>query len=211
MGMSSSSRFPNLTLAWPSSLCTCVAEPCTCAAATSANSRVLEAATQFFLAHRRPVYQYLLHAGCGAPEAEDITQETFLRLYRLLLAGRLTSQSHVLPLLVRIARGIAIDYLRRRQLERRLFEPLPPSMVADLPDRQQVRYEDARHEREREARLVDAIRRLSPTERECLHLRAQGLSLREISEILPSLSVKNASRIVVNAIRRLRESLDAPS
>lgn len=69
------------------------------------------ALTTFIRATQRDVYRFLVHL-CDRDEAEDLTQETYLRALRTLpsFAGRCTARTWLLS----IARRVAADQIRRR-------------------------------------------------------------------------------------------------
>jgi RNA polymerase sigma-70 factor (ECF subfamily) len=205
--MSSGFGFP-ISLPWSDATCTCKrADVCTCGSKRDHHADVRDEVTHYFLAYRQDVYRYLRYVGCETVEAEDATQETFLRLYRERLDGRHIERDGILPWVLTVARRISVDRLRRRQLEVRLFTELSPLLAETLPDDGQT-YEDERRERQRRAFLIGAIQQLSTLERQCLHLRANGHSLQTVGEIV-NMSVKGVSRTVLRAIRRLRTQLDA--
>jgi len=119
-------------------------------------------------------------------EAEDIAQEAFLRLHRALPEFR--GDSRVSTWLYRTVTRLAIDFMRRERLKRRLFfsrrdeDDFDPVDLAsdprdnperDLNGKQAVR------------RLRQALGRLSPRQRAIFTLRHyEGMSLREIAELL---------------------------
>jgi RNA polymerase sigma factor (sigma-70 family) len=209
--MSSGSDLPVSPTFWSSRACACAAEACTCGAKRDPHAAIRDEVTRCFLEHRREVYRYLVHVlHCRAGEAEDITQETFLRLYRARLDGRASIVGGAIPLLLTIAKRLAWNRLRRDGLERRLFVPLCPIVEETFPDDGQQTYEEARASRERRSSLQNAVQHLSELERECLHLRAEGQSLRTIAKIV-GLRENGVSRTVLRAIRRLQQYLnDAP-
>jgi|SRR5437867_26441 len=85
-----------------------------------------EKVSQLFELLRDPVYLYLT-AVLGSPaEAEDITQETFLRLYRALHRGQVIN--NVRFWLFRVAHNLAFD--QRSELEV-LTLTLNPSVTAN--------------------------------------------------------------------------------
>jgi RNA polymerase sigma-70 factor (ECF subfamily) len=63
--------------------------------------------------HRPSVYAFIRRRGFSREDADDLTQETFLRACRHLSALR---GGAVRPWLLAIARNLAIDHLRRRAL-----------------------------------------------------------------------------------------------
>src|SRR6266516_3354255 len=68
---------------------------------------------QLFELLRDPVYLYLIAVLGNSAEAEDITQETFLRLYRALHRGQ--SITNVRFWLFRVAHNLAFDQREKSQ------------------------------------------------------------------------------------------------
>jgi RNA polymerase sigma-70 factor, ECF subfamily len=79
------------------------------------DSRALE---QIYERHSRGVYSLALRLLTDAPAAEEVVQETFLKLWRQP-ASYQPGRGRLLPWLLGVAHHHAIDLLRRRQLEQR--------------------------------------------------------------------------------------------
>lgn len=134
-----------------------------------------------FLELREPVCRYLLALGLPGAEAEEVVQETFLRLCQHLASGG--SSENLRGWVFRVAHNLAQDQHRRRR--RRPSQPLEDASAngraytdpVATPEQQAI-------DQQRSARLQSAIGRLPVHQRECLHLRAEGLRYREIAEVL---------------------------
>jgi RNA polymerase sigma-70 factor (ECF subfamily) len=127
------------------------------------------AARQLFEAHGAAVYRFAAVLLRHHQDAEDVVQETFLKLLRHLTGGGDTR--NLRGWLFTVAAHAARDRHRRRA--RWIpWAPVHDPVVApaDLPD------EDGRLRRVREA-----LGRLPPRDRLLLALRAQGLSYRDIA------------------------------
>ena len=128
-----------------------------------------EAARQLFQAHGGAVYRFAAVLVRHHQDAEDVVQETFLKLLRHLEAGGDTS--NVRGWLFTVAAHAARDRQRRRSRwipwHATHDRQVPPPV---LPD------EDGRLKSAR-----DALRRLPDRDRLLLVLRAQGLSYRDIA------------------------------
>jgi RNA polymerase sigma-70 factor (ECF subfamily) len=154
-----------------------------------------------FIELREPVCRYLLALGLGRPEAEEVAQETFLRLCQHLDAGG--PQANVRGWVFRVAHNLARDEYRRRQ--RRQVQPLDAGEgsaqdgAAD-PEQQAVA-------RQRTLRLQTALARLPVRQRECLHLRAEGLRYREIAEVLGA-GVSTVAEWVQQGLKTLVKECD---
>lgn len=185
-----------------------VAVPAASPARSAAGSQDLEAVREdvarHFAALRDRVYWYLRRRDCSPLDAEEITQETFLRLHRVLMEGR-----HVQDVLfwtLAVARRIATDRFRHCQYERPLMVELSRNLADTLPDEGPT-CEDDLLERQRRRSLMRAIQELTPLQRECLELRAKGHSLREVSGIV-RVSQNSVSNAVQRAVQRLRRHLN---
>src|SRR5262245_21502189 len=69
--------------------------------------------TLLFKELREPLYRYLLCLGVRSPQAEEIIQESFLRLYKHLHGGG--SCEYERGWVFRVAHNIGIDELRKRK------------------------------------------------------------------------------------------------
>ena len=148
-----------------------------------------------FTRYHRAIYAYLLGMVGEVEQAQDLTQDTFLKVYTALAR---TPDPALPAWLYRIATNTARDALRRR---RRLtwlpFTPGDeerwPDPAPDLPTRCAAR------------EAVEAVlAQLSPRERACLLLRARdGLTLEEIAQAL-GLSLGAAKMTLHRAKERFR-------
>lgn len=165
---------------------------------------IRESVTQLFVDHRLEICRYLAQRGCLATEAEEMTQEVFLRLYRARLTG--VDVDTPRRWLFTVARNLAIDYGRRRRQYQHITDCTPADAAERVPDTAPTR-EDVMVSESRRAALAEALGELTDLQRECLHLRAEGLSLLEIGAIV-DISVSGASDAIRRAIRRLQKELD---
>jgi RNA polymerase sigma-70 factor, ECF subfamily len=91
------------------------------------DSRALET---IYERHSRGVYSLALRLLSDPPAAEEVVQETFLKLWRQPAAYQ-PDRGRLLPWLLGVAHHRAIDVLRRRQLEQRHRVPAPPHANGD--------------------------------------------------------------------------------
>jgi RNA polymerase sigma-70 factor, ECF subfamily len=130
---------------------------------------------------QEPVYRYLRFVGMHPQDAEEIVQETFLRLFRHLEAGR--PDGNLRGWLFRVAHNLAFN---ERRASRFVARPTPESWDVILTARPDPapNPEQALLEGERQRRLQQAVALLPPRQRQCLALRAEGFVYREIGDVL---------------------------
>jgi RNA polymerase sigma-70 factor, ECF subfamily len=91
--------------------------------------------------HARKLQHYALRVTGSASDAEDIVQETFMRLYQN--ASRYRPEARLTTWLHRVAHNLAIDHLRARGRTAPLEDELEP---ADVPPAVELVEEKRRHE-----------------------------------------------------------------
>jgi RNA polymerase sigma-70 factor (ECF subfamily) len=146
---------------------------------------------RLFRRYYRLVRHFFLRRGCSPEEAEDLSQETFLRLFRALDDFR--GDARFESWLLRIAGNVHCEMLRKASAGKRsaLETPLDPSAESGNgvgePGAAASVAEPLRRllGKERVRVLASALDRLPPQMGQCFLLRfGQELSYREIAEVL---------------------------
>jgi RNA polymerase sigma-70 factor, ECF subfamily len=164
-----------------------------------------ERVKQYFEQLRVPVFRFLLRRTHDAGQAEDLTQETFLRLCRHLREERPLDNPKAW--LFTVAANLAIDLNRHESSITDLDEPTWKE-IGDSRPGAQCDPETLLLQNERLDRLQIAVMNLTPLQRECLHLRAEGLRYREISELM-AISISTAADAVRRATVKLAREADS--
>jgi RNA polymerase sigma-70 factor (ECF subfamily) len=155
--------------------------------------------TRYFEQWRDPVLRYLVAVFGRPTEAEEVTQEAFLQLYRSLHGGKVIN--NVSAWVFRVAHNLAVNRIRGQQfvdlLDEKSWEELRQSLEDAGPTPEQSLLQ-----RERLERLRVSISRLTLPERECLHLRTKGLRYREIGMVL-DLSTTTVAETLYRVIDKL--------
>jgi RNA polymerase sigma-70 factor, ECF subfamily len=159
----------------------------------------------YFEQLRLPVFRYLLRKTHNAGRAEDLTQETFLRLCRHLLDNKPLENPKAW--LFTVANNLAIDVARSDghsiDLDEQNWREIEESRSSMQSDPESILIQN-----ERLDRLQLAVLNLTPLQRECLHLRADGLRYREIAELL-AISVSTVADAVRRATVKLAREVDS--
>lgn len=133
-----------------------------------------------FVLHHRAVYRTAYVLVRNVAQAEDVTQEVFLRLYRHL--DSVASEEMLRAWLLRVAINVARNELRGQH---RTLARDGEFAKTVLYDEESTPGPDAEYERR--AEIVEAQRALGGVRepaRSCLLLQQQGLSYREIADAL---------------------------
>jgi RNA polymerase sigma-70 factor (ECF subfamily) len=148
--------------------------------------------------------RYLLSMGIAAADGEEIVQEVFLALFQHLQRGK--SQRNLRAWIFQVAHNLGLKQLNRTrrtrqtlveagdgEIERRIADtsPNPEDRVA----------EDQRHER-----LLGVYRALPEQDQRCLSLRAEGLTYREIAQVL-GISLGGVSLSLGRSLARLSRAI----
>jgi len=141
-----------------------------------------------------PVFRYLLRKTRDSGRAEDLAQETFLRLFKHLRDDRALDNPKAW--LFTVANNLAIDESRDEQHIRDLDETTWKK-IEESTSGSEANPEKLVLQRERLDRLHVAVLNLTPLQRECLHLRAEGFRYREIASLL-----ELSPSTVMDAVRR---------
>lgn len=161
--------------------------------------------------HTRTVYALCYRFTGSSSEAQDLTQEVFLRVFRTLRSFR-SAEGSFGTWLARLTRNLLIDHYRRTRQER-----VTDSIEEQLPVLEQegagtpARPDQALAGREASEILQGALQKLSPDLREAVILRdLQELEYREIADVLgvPEGTVKsriNRGRTELGRLLRKRK------
>ena len=157
------------------------------------------AASELVARHAQALARFAASFGAHE-EVDDLVQDTFIRAFQSLDGFR--AESSFRTWLFTIERRLLLD--RRRAEKRR------PSRVEVQEDDASTEYDalDAMVAGESANRVREAMRKLSPTQREVFALRvAQGLSYKEIAELVGT--TEGAARLHYhNAMRAVKEHID---
>ncbi len=158
-----------------------------------------ERVAQLYDELRPPLHRYLLSLGLAPEEVEEITQETFLRLYRHLHQGG--DEGNLRSWIYQVAHNLAANFWRSR---RRMIEATPEmweQLCQSRPD-SAPGPEEQFMRKERLSRVHRALTELTPLQRDCVYLRVEGFRYREIANIL-GVGTSTVAGSLRNAITRL--------
>jgi RNA polymerase sigma-70 factor (ECF subfamily) len=168
-----------------------------------------EAFGQFVRRHQRRVFRLAVHMLRNTAEADDVSQEAFVRAYGAI--DRFDGRSEPFTWLYRITINLSLNALRSRKSRRVAGSTEDPRLEALLVERRPAFADPARQATDRElaAAVCEGVDSLSETLRTTLVLVAiDGLSHAEVSQVLGCPEGTVAWR-VHEARKKLKEFLSA--
>ena len=147
------------------------------------------------------IYRYVYFRVGSEVEAEDLTDEVFVRAWEALPEFRPSASYSFSAWLYRIAHNLVVDSYRRRS---------PVTFSRDELDKNRTRLPSVEEEaqiRHEAANLVNAVQHLTDVEQDVIVLRfVEGLSHREVAQVIGK--SESASRVIQHrALAALRKIL----
>jgi RNA polymerase sigma-70 factor (ECF subfamily) len=157
---------------------------------------------QLYERHMDSIYKYFFYRLKEEHEAEDLTENVFVKAWQALPNYEQT-EVPFLAWLYRIAHNLLMDYHRRHSLHQRSLPRLfHESSLVDTDELDQIMVQG-----EHETELIAAVQLLDPVQQDVLLLRfVQGLEHEEVARILNRTA--GAVRVIQHrALKALREKL----
>lgn len=144
---------------------------------------------------------YLLARGFTNGDVEDLVQDTFLQMHRACLEG--TAIRNPRAWLFRTAHNLALNWRRDNRRVVSDSEETLQRLELHLQDAAPSP-EDAILQNETHRRLVLAMQTLTEQQQMCLQLRAEGLTFREIGEVI-GVTLQRVHHILHASLKRLAQ------
>jgi RNA polymerase sigma-70 factor (ECF subfamily) len=164
-------------------------------------ARVAGDVEQIYEKTRSDICSYLICLGVPDAQAQEVTQEVYLRLYQAM--HKPDEILNTRAWLFRVAHNLGLK-VRTREKAFRVVSP-DWERFADTATKSPER---SVLDREKMQRLQAALQTLSPQQRNCLYLRAEGLRYREIAQVM-GISPSTVNEFLRRAISRLAEPENA--
>lgn len=158
--------------------------------------------------HRKRVYDYINMMVKDRDVAEDIFQETFIKVVRFLKDGRYTDNGKFLSWVLRIAHNQVIDHFRQKKQQNNISETEAGYDILNNKKFSDRTIEDCMITNQIQADVRKLVDFLSEEQREVVMMRYyNGLSFKEISE-QTGVSINTALGRMRYALINLRKLID---
>ena len=152
-----------------------------------------------YQSHHRELVQYVTNLTGNPEDADDVAQETYLRLVRRPPAD----ERDLRAWLFRVATNILRDQWKHERHERRLDQMPDRAPMGDPPPTPDVYVERS----EARVRLAHILEPLSVKERTALLMREAGFAHREIAEAVGT-TTRSVGTLIARALRKVTSRVE---
>ena len=158
--------------------------------------------------HKNKIYAFILSKIRNRDLAEDIFQDTFIKVINSLQKGKYNEEGKFLPWVMRIANNLVIDYFRKGK-KMRAIAPTDDFDIFDILQDGEKNIEDNLVNNQIHKDLRKLIEHLPEDQKEVLKMRYYAeLSFKEISEST-GVSINTALGRMRYALINLRKLIDS--
>ena len=158
--------------------------------------------------HKNKIYAFILSKIRNRDLAEDIFQDTFIKVINSLQKGKYNEEGKFLPWVMRIANNLVIDYFRKSK-KMRTIAPTDDFDIFDILQDGEKNVEDNLVNNQIHKDLRKLIEHLPEDQKEVLKMRYYAeLSFKEISEST-GVSINTALGRMRYALINLRKLIDS--
>ncbi len=161
--------------------------------------------------HKDKIYRFIYMKVRDNALAQDIFQDTFIKVVNTLKAGSYNEEGKFLPWAMRIAHNLIIDFFRKNNKVRMISESSSARDDFNVFHTLKLDEENAQDEMTRvelESQMVDLIEHLPDTQRDILKMRIfKEMSFKDIAE-KEDISINTALGRMRYALINLRKLID---
>lgn len=161
--------------------------------------------------HQTQIFHYILSKIKNREAANDIFQDTFIKVIKTLKSGNYNEEGKFLPWVMRISHNLVIDFFRRESKVRMISESSSLSdefNVFSLMKDEGLNVEQQITKDEMESQVSSFIQYLPESQREILMMRIyQDMSFKEIAD-LKDISINTALGRMRYAVLNMRKLME---
>ncbi len=161
--------------------------------------------------HKDKIYRSIYHKIREREIAEDIFQETFVKIIQTLKLGNYNEEGKFLPWAMRIAQNLVIDYFRKHGRMKLVSERNAKSEdfnIFSILKMEDLNIEQRISKTELEKQMIELIQHLPESQKEIIEKRIfQDLSFKDIAE-MEDISINTALGRMRYALINLRKLIE---
>lgn len=163
------------------------------------------------LRHKDKIYRSIYHKIREREIAEDIFQETFVKIIQTLKLGNYNEEGKFLPWAMRIAQNLVIDYFRKHGRMKLISERNAKSEdfnIFSILKMDELNVEQSISKTELETQMIQLIQHLPESQKDIIEKRIfQDLSFKDIAE-MEGISINTALGRMRYALINLRKLIE---
>jgi len=163
------------------------------------------------LRHKDKIFRSIYHKIREREIAEDIFQETFVKIIQTLKLGNYNEEGKFLPWAMRIAQNLVIDYFRKHGRMKLISERNAKSddfNIFSVLKMDELNVEQSISKTELETQMIQLIQHLPESQKEIIEKRIfQDLSFKDIAE-MEGISINTALGRMRYALINLRKLIE---
>ncbi len=161
-----------------------------------------------FLKHKKRIFNYI-NSKVGDPDiSNDLLQETFIKVFKVLKTGTYNEQGKFLSWVLRISHNLIMDYFRTKKRSKVVFEKDLNFMISNINCGSEDNREKIISDKSLTNLISQIIEKLPDEQKEIVKLRFfQNFSFREIAE-MNNISINTALGRVRYSIKNLRKQMN---
>lgn len=164
-----------------------------------------------FLRHKKRIFNYINSKVSDVDLSNDILQETFIKVFKIIKKGSYNEQGKFLPWVLRISHNLVMDHFRKEKRSKIIYEKDLYNTFSNIKSSENSLKENIISDKTLSKTLSSMINTLPDSQKEIVKLRFfENLSFREIAEI-NNISINTALGRVRYSLNNLRKSMDKSS
>ena len=166
---------------------------------------------ELFLRHKQRIFNYINSKVSDVDVSNDILQETFIKVFKIIKKGSYNEQGKFLPWVLRISHNLVMDHFRKEKRSKIIYEKDLYNTFSSIKSSENSLKENIISDKTLSKTLSSMINTLPDSQKEIVKLRFfENLSFREIAEI-NNISINTALGRVRYSLNNLRKSMDKSS
>tara|TARA_B100001173_G_scaffold309674_1_gene322566 strand:- start:1882 stop:2478 length:597 start_codon:yes stop_codon:yes gene_type:complete len=163
---------------------------------------------ELFLRHKQRIFNYINSKVLDTDISNDILQETFIKVFKILRKGSYSEQGKFLPWVLRISHNLVMDHFRKVKRSKVIYEKDLFKSFSNIKSTENSFKERVISDKTLSKTLSLMIDELPESQKEIVKLRFfQNLSFKEIAEI-NNISINTALGRVRYSLNNLRKTMN---
>ncbi|MBC8303267.1 MAG: sigma-70 family RNA polymerase sigma factor [Pelagibacterales bacterium] len=164
-----------------------------------------------FLRHKKRIFNYINSKVLEVDISNDILQETFIKVFKIIRKGSYNEQGKFLPWILRISHNLVMDHFRYKKRSKMIYEKDLYYTFSNIKSSDDAFKEKIISDKTLSKTLSKMIDQLPESQKEIVKLRFfENLSFKEIAE-MNNISINTALGRVRYSLNNLRKTMDKSS